>query len=468
MGARYSKGDRPGLYLRLHDEHGAKLDFQLQTQQSYRLGRQADCDICLDSQLYNTVSRYHSQLELLGHGSDRHWYLRDLQSANGTFLNGQRLSSQPQRLHIGDQINLGKTGARFYVLDIVEPFPSTPEPPPKAASAPMTRSIAPNPPPVTHHQTTSTTPNPAPAAPVPRVAATFTQLFPILSTGPKLGEQTRFIAGSITVTLGVSLFMAFGHPFVFNGLLALYLSLGLYYLFIYQLCQKPKHPGVLGLMALSTMLFLKSPALDPLLWFFRQVLPGSIDRQVTDLSLGELLGRTFLGTGLMEELIKVLPILILLILGSRLSPTWQRRWGIADPLDGILLCTASALGFTLMETLGQYVPQITQEVAGSAGLEAGQLAGLQLLIPRVLGSIAGHLAYSGYFGYFLGLGQLFPQQQVFLWVLGYFSAALLHTFWNVAGSLNPVLLAISGLLSYSLLMAAILKARTLEDFPKPS
>ena len=36
--------------------------------------------------------------------------------------------------------------------------------------------------------------------------------------------------------------------------------------------------------------------------------------------------------------------------------------GISEPLDGILIGAASAIGFTLTETLGLYVPSIVQSV----------------------------------------------------------------------------------------------------------
>jgi len=63
----------------------------------------------------------------------------------------------------------------------------------------------------------------------------------------------------------------------------------------------------------------------------------------------------FFGAGLMEELLKALPVLLAYVVGSRLSFPWRERIGVWEPLDGILLGAASAVGFTLLETLGQYV-----------------------------------------------------------------------------------------------------------------
>jgi RsiW-degrading membrane proteinase PrsW (M82 family) len=58
-----------------------------------------------------------------------------------------------------------------------------------------------------------------------------------------------------------------------------------------------------------------------------------------------------------------------------------------------------------------------------AGAEAGELLGLQLLIPRILGEVAGHLAYSGYFGYFIGLSVLKPSRRWQILAIGYMTAA---------------------------------------------
>lgn len=95
------------------------------------------------------------------------------------------------------------------------------------------------------------------------------------------------------------------------------------------------------------------------------------------------------------------------------------------------------------------------------GEGVGELVGLQLLIPRILGSVAGHMAYSGYLGYFIGLSVLKPSRRWQIISIGYLSAAALHALWNATGMISPLVLALVGVLSYAFLTAAILKARAL-------
>ena len=84
---------------------------------------------------------------------------------------------------------------------------------------------------------------------------------------------------------------------------------------------------------------------------------------------------------------------------------------------------------------------------------------MQLLIPRIVGSVFGHMAYSGYLGYYIGLAALKPQKSWQLLAIGYLIASVVHALWNTSSILGGWALALSGILAYSLLTGAILKAR---------
>ncbi len=72
------------------------------------------------------------------------------------------------------------------------------------------------------------------------------------------------------------------------------------------------------------------------------------------------------------------------------------------------------------------------------------------------------MAYSGYFGYFIGLSVLFPAKRWQILGIGYLTSSTLHALWNASGgTLGPLFLAIAGITAYVFLIAAILKAREL-------
>ncbi|MBD2003061.1 MULTISPECIES: PrsW family glutamic-type intramembrane protease [Cyanophyceae] len=417
------------------------------------IGREPSCQIVLDSSQHGIVSRRHATIRPLSQsgGASVGWEICDMNSANGTYVNGRRLQGW-QKLLSGDRIMLGQNGAEFmfeYQVASVKTQLSSPPvtPPPQLQTKAVIASVTP--------------PPPQPEG------VTFTQLFPILSTGRDLTKKAYLVPGILTVAFVILLFAAVGTPIVFNLVLASYLAGAAYY-FVYQLCGKHKPWWVLLFSASTTALILVSPLLLGFIYVFRVILPGDVDtilrgaEQVSFREFPSLLVRMFFGAGLMEELLKALPVLALYLIGRRLpSKKWRDRIGVWEPLDGILLGTASAVGFTLLETLGQYVPNIIQNITLQAGEGAGELVGLQLLIPRILGSVAGHMAYSGYFGYFIGLSALKPSKRWTILVVGYFTASGLHALWNATGSVSGLLLAVVGVLSYAFLTAAILKARAL-------
>ena len=85
------------------------------------LGRHPQCDLVLESA---AVSRQHVRIT----SHDGHYFLEDLNSRNGTYLNG-KLVTKPQLLKDGDEIGICDLGFAFH-LDVPEP---------NAASGPLPR-----------------------------------------------------------------------------------------------------------------------------------------------------------------------------------------------------------------------------------------------------------------------------------------------------------------------------------------
>ncbi|MDM9383321.1 PrsW family glutamic-type intramembrane protease [Chlorogloeopsis sp. ULAP01] len=438
------KNARRNAFLRLVSgnvtAYGSEFRYSLFPSKEVVIGRDPSCQVVLDAMMYRMVSRRHAVVRPLPSSTDSecNWVICDLNSANGTYLNGQRLQGC-QQLMPGDRITLGYDGPEFlfeYTINhqhtVISSVSDATSLPPAGYQPPT----------------------------LPDSSVSFTQLFPIISTGKDLTRKAYLIPGILTVVFVVLMFATVGDPQANQVIVGSYIAFAAYY-FIYQLCGKRKPWWVLLGAALTTIIILLSPLLDLFIFVFRDRLPGNLPSDQESITFTELLIRYFFGAGLMEELIKALPILIAYAIGKGVRSPWRESIGVWEPLDGILLGTASAVGFTLLETLGQYVPQITQNVAIQAGDGAGQLAGLQLLIPRILGSVAGHMAYSGYLGYFIGLAVLKPRKSWQILLIGYLTASGLHALWNATGTLNGLLLVVVGVLSYAFLMAAILKARAL-------
>jgi len=286
-------------------------------------------------------------------------------------------------------------------------------------------------------------------------------IFPLWSKRKELTRKAYLVPAITTMAFIASLFSTVGNPSIFWLLIAGFIILANYF-FIYSLCGKTKHWWVLLGIALFTVIAINTPLLYFFIKFFRETLPGQIADN-GEQSFLVLFIHMFFGAGLMEELFKALPVLVLAWLTGRLrsSSPWRERVGVTEPLDGILFGAASGAGFTLYETLADYVPRIANAVAVENGDGMGQLIGLQLLIPRIAASLFGHMAYSGYFGYFIGLAMLKPSNRWLILGVGYLSAALTHALWNSVGvlALSFLFQVAAGVIAYALLAAAILKAR---------
>jgi RsiW-degrading membrane proteinase PrsW (M82 family) len=257
------------------------------------------------------------------------------------------------------------------------------------------------------------------------------------------------------------------------SILAIYIAFIINY-YINQMCGRARSGLLQALVSLITFWLLTSRLWDYWYDLFYSVIPAQ-NLENSSNALAVIAGN-ILGTGLGEEGFKALPLMGLAVVsvafaflsrrtGGRLSALLSgvtEHFGLREPLDGIVLGAASGSGFFIYETLVQYVPQVLDKAKGSAN---GAFDGLVLLLARGLPELTAHSAYSGLFGYFIGLSVLRPGMAVFLIPLGWLSAAALHGAWDAANDLvNSALIGVPvhvviGVLSYALLAGAIFKAR---------
>lgn len=84
------------------------------------VGRRSHCDICLR---FNNVSSHHCEFEMKG----AYWHVRDLNSSNGTFVNGIRIDAQS--LRPGDEVMIAKHAFIIqYDVDVDAPAPEEDNP----------------------------------------------------------------------------------------------------------------------------------------------------------------------------------------------------------------------------------------------------------------------------------------------------------------------------------------------------
>jgi hypothetical protein len=94
-------------------ETKGQKEYPLSDDETVIIGRESGCQISLDSDSYQGVSRRHAELipTKIASGMIR-WKVQDLGSVNGTFVNGQRLQ-EAKVLENGDRVSLGQDGFEF-------------------------------------------------------------------------------------------------------------------------------------------------------------------------------------------------------------------------------------------------------------------------------------------------------------------------------------------------------------------
>jgi len=80
-----------------------------------RIGRESDREVPIAA---NAVSRNHAEIRRTGHG----YLIADLESRNGTFLNGERLGTDPHPLRDGDEIVIAGVETLRFIDPLATPM----------------------------------------------------------------------------------------------------------------------------------------------------------------------------------------------------------------------------------------------------------------------------------------------------------------------------------------------------------
>jgi RsiW-degrading membrane proteinase PrsW (M82 family) len=246
-----------------------------------------------------------------------------------------------------------------------------------------------------------------------------------------------------TVPVGVPMYLV---------VLALFITSGLAYA-AYRIIGRATALWIIPAVAAVTWVITDSPLLN-----IAHQLDFGVHGLASSFSLMAIV-QGFFSAGLPEEALKAVPVAVGVWIARRFQDRNALLWGlrVLEPLDGILIGVASGLGFTLNETLTQYVPQ--QIVYAHFHLVGDAMAG-ELLIPRILQNIAGHAAWAGIFGYYIGLAALRGKDAKRLVLVGLGLAALLHGAWDGSGKSVLVELIVA-VVSFVMFATVIMKAREL-------
>ena len=442
------------------------------------LGRDPAADFTIAD---TSVSRRHAEIVLL---DDRRIFVRDLGTANGTvrLRNGQRTPIQRDVIAPGDDNAFGDIVLSFDMLHemLVTRLGRAPAAADNgaagkgaagngaAANGGVVNGAA---------ASKEDARNSQPYAPASsrtsgdRSAVSFSDFIPLVG-GMKMMRERRLLWPAVLFVIALSRLMwLFAKPtpentakFVVEFSLMLVSAA---FVVVYMLCGKRKPWTVIAaVMAAEALVMSLHPVLR--MPFCDATGGGDILNRMFAAMAGkaEMPGKLsifwgfFTCAGLLEELEKMLPVFGLIWFASSSRRADAKRWGVFEPLDAIVYACATATMFIVLETFdakGYVGGQI------EAGREANKLAAAALMsfplaIIRTFDALSGHLAYSGYFAYFVGLGLLRTVHRERLWLGGWIGAALIHGFFNTFAT-NKFLTVISTAFAFFCLMTAILHAR---------
>ncbi len=388
------------------------------------IGRGENCGVRFDPFSEKTASKHHAFIELKPDG----FYLTDYNSTNGTYLNGQKISTS--KLTSGDLVQFGKNGAEA-TISISESVkqsqlptlfsPLSPAPEPTAVFQPsmQTQFVSP--------------PNFA-QSPEMFQPANLRNSFSSIGMGAMLPPQAQIQPPRNTernLFIGLSIF-AVSFMTLFVGLLIILPNLGI---------------GV-AIIASVIAFFPAMFYLLPLVWLDRYD-PEPIWLLALAFAWGALLSVIFsykintafaqiavnafgVETGmaltaivsapLFEESSKGIGVVLLLV--------FFRKY-FDDILDGIVFAGTIALGFATVENVLYY---------GGAFLRGGYDSLFQLFILRGIFSPFAHVTFTAMTGIGCGISRESHNKvvRVLMPILGFICAVLLHALWNLMATILKI------------------------------
>ena len=387
------------------------------------IGRDKKNTINLSGEGNKAVSREHARITFF----DQNFLLADT-STNGTFLNEVLINNDKATLSDGDTLRFSNGGDEVQVSIIYE---------------------------------NDSNPIPDDDSSIYRTTPSFTKIVPTANEGftENIVSQPFFLPGIITILTGIILFVILTTGVmeqklsffkIYQNILGLYL--GAMMIFFFHAISQVKLPiWFLFAPAIMTiiLLYLGLPFALLALVFRTPVIDSFMDStSFVSLFIGH-----FVGAGLLEELFKAFPIAIMMVMSKNLESL--NISGISknriNPTVAILIGASSAVGFIVVETLGQYVPDVD---------DTGALAyGLMLLIPRFITGMAGHVGWAGIVAYYFALGFYYKKVNLFFPFMGWVFASILHGLWNSTVSYSPVIGAMVALSTFMIFIVYLFKSK---------
>jgi len=317
-------------------------------------------------------------------------------------------------------------------------------------------------------------------------------ILPLPAPSKSIFSSRLCLPGLLTAIVACVLFLVDDNPPLYFRVVACYIVLMIVTIFYQNSMLRNRLLSLVFAAAVVAAILWFDQILDIFIYVFR-TLPG-LTRPATK-GFAENFAYYFVDAGLMEELIKAVPTLIglcIFLIATRLSRGGSAGWlverfGVATPMQGLMMGIAAGGAFVLIETLALYVPRIQAETANQvaedikvllpnaaidpkmheslteviefAAKNTGLVSGFFVLIPRTLGALIGHMSYAGIFGYFIGLAGLYRGAwTVPLLMIGWLLSSAVHAAKNAGAVSSPTLLVVIGIMSFVIFFTYYLKA----------